>query len=54
VELRAEIRAELAEVRVDTELKFQQVAAEAERRFTAHEEQSRHLVNMVIQTIRDK
>jgi hypothetical protein len=50
----AEIRAEMSKMRVQTDLKFQQVTEHAERHFTAAKERSRNLVQMVIQTIREE
>jgi hypothetical protein len=53
-ELRAEIRSEIGELKIQTDLKFQQEAEHAERRSAAAEEQSRVLVQAVIQTIRQE
>jgi Reverse transcriptase (RNA-dependent DNA polymerase)/Retroviral aspartyl protease/Retrotransposon gag protein len=53
-ELRAEFRLEMGDLKVQTDLKFQQEAERAERRFDAAEEQSRVLVQAVIQTIRQE
>jgi hypothetical protein len=48
------LRAELVEMRVQTDLKFQQATEESDRRFAATEKQTRSIAHIVTQVIRSE